>query len=430
MKIAAQKNGNNFTKKNHHLPLVGEAKAHSKSNSCSFELLSDPQDANSQRFKITILRLSGGEDVRTVLQWRRDLAKVLGGLNLTTAHAKVKIITTIMSGTPQTTFETKVQAMATAALNTAVAAIQPNPQNANAQGQQQQALVAAGIWPHLTDLMVTHSLAHAVQEMMPKKVLARVKREVRRDMRKPADMTIRDYFNHLQRINLLEVQQLPPFGADQVFKNDEIIDIMVYGIPKSWQREMDRQGFDPYSTTDPVDTVNFLEQIEAAEEFDSPNKVANGNSNGIAKKKSSSSSNTKKSGNDASSSSKKVYCDEHGWNYTHATAECKVLNGGGKKQKSGDYKKKSYGNKTWNRKADDATSSSKKDLAAFIKKSVAKGVRQEMNKIDKKRNKSDSSIEDDNEFDLNAFDKDIPGFNYKEMDKMKLESDDSDSVSV
>ena len=107
-------------------------------------------------------------------------------------------------------------------------------------------------------------------------------------------------------------------------------------------------------------------------------------------------------------------------------AECKVLNGGGKKQKSGDNKKKSFGNKTWNRKADEATSSSKKDLAAFIQKSVAKGIRHEINKIDKKRSNSESS--DEGEFDLNALEKDIQGFNYSEMDSLKIETDD-DSVS-
>ena len=427
MKIAAQKNGTTFSKKNHHLPLVGEAKAHTKSNSCSFELLSDPATATSQRFKMTILRLSGGEDVRTVLQWRRDLIKVLQGLNLTTPQAKVKIITTIMSGTPQTMFEAKIQNMCLAAMEAAILAVAADPQDATVQPRDRQAIRVAGLDVHLTDLMVTHSVAHTVQEMMPKKILARAKREVRRDMRKPSDMTIRDYYNHLQRINLLELHNLPPFGAGQIFANDDVIDILIYGIPKSWQREMDRQGFDPYTTTDPVDTVAFLEQIEAAEEFDAPAK-SNSNGNGNSKKKSSSSGSAKKTSNDdASSSSKKVFCKEHGWNFSHSTAECKVLNGGGKKQKSGDNKKKSFGNKTWNRKADEATSSSKKDLAAFIQKSVAKGIRHEINKIDKKRSNSDSS--DEGEFDLNALEKDIQGFNYSEMDSLKIETDD-DSVSV
>ena len=262
---------------------------------------------------------------------------------------------------------------------------------------------------------------------MPKKVLARAKREVRRDVREPSDVTIRDYYNHLQRINLLEVHNLPPFGAHQIFANDEIIDIMICGIPKSWQCEMDRQGFDPHTATDPVDTVSFLEQIEAAEEFDAPAR-SNNNGNSNSKKKSSSSGNAKKTSNDdASRSSKKAHCKEHGWNFSHSTAECKVLNGGGKKQKSGDYKKRSFGNKTWNRKADEATSSSKKDIAAFIKKSAAKGIRHEINKIDKKQNQSDSS--DEEGFDVNALEKDIQGFNYSEMDSLKIESDDN-AVSV
>ncbi len=425
MKIAVQKNSNTFSKKNHHLPLTGEAKAHSKSNSCSFELLSDPADADSQKFKMTILRLSGGEDVRTVLQWRRDLTKVLNGLNLASPMAQVKIITTIMSGTPQTTFEQKVNQLAQAAMIAAIVAVPIDPADVNARPAAQAALRAAGPDPHLTDVMVTHGVSHTVREMMPKKVLARAKREMRRDMRKPSDMTIRDYYNHLQRINLQEIHNLPPFGAHQIFGNDEIIDIMIYGIPKSWQREMDRQGFDPYDNADPTVTVSFLEQIEAAEEFDaSPKSNNNGNN---SKKKSTSSSGAKKSSNGESGSDKKKYCEEHGWNFSHTSAECKVLNGGGKKQKSGDYKKKSYGNKTWSRKADDSTSASKKDLAAFIKKSVEKGVRKEINKIDKKRSKSDSS--DEEEFDMNALEKDIQGFNYSEMDSLKIESDD-DSISV
>ena len=181
------------------------SEAHAKSNLCSFELLSDPANANSQRFKMTILRLSGGEDVRTVPQWRRDLTKVLQGLNLTTPQAKVKVITTIMSGTPP--FEAKVQNMASTALEAAILAVAVDSNDAAAQGAGRQPLRVAGLDPHLTDLMVTHSIAHVVQEMMPKKVLARAKREVRRDVREPSDVTIRDYYNHLQRINSLEVHK-------------------------------------------------------------------------------------------------------------------------------------------------------------------------------------------------------------------------------
>ena len=165
--------------------------------------------------------------------------------------------------------------------------------------------------------------------------------------------------------------------------------------------------------------VNFLEQIEAAEEFDtSPHDKT------VAKKKGSSVS-FKKKENDNSGSRNKKHCDEHGWNYTHTTAECKVINGGGKKPKTSGYQKKPYGNKSWNRnKSDESTGSSKKELAAFIKKTIKAGVQKELNATNKKRSKDDS----DDDLDLNAFEENIEDFNYKEMDDLKIDSDDEVSV--
>ena len=65
MKVALPKN-NYPAKRKNFLPLVGAAKQHTKNNSCTFELLSNPTDANSQKYKLTILRLIGGEDVCTI----------------------------------------------------------------------------------------------------------------------------------------------------------------------------------------------------------------------------------------------------------------------------------------------------------------------------------------------------------------------------
>ena len=416
MKLALPKN-NFAAKRKNFLPLTGAAKQHTKNNSCTFELLSDPRDATSQKYKLTILRLSGGEDVRTILEWRLDLIKVLSGLGCGPS-ASAKIICTILNGTPQTTFETMASQLAQQALEAAIAAVPDDPTDPTAKPTAQQALRDAGRDPHLTDLMVTHSVGHMVKEMMPKKILARVKRDMRRDTRKPSDMTIRDYYNHLMRMNILEIHNLPPFAPGQVFSNDEIIDIMTYGIPKSWQREMDRQGFDPYDTGNPIDLVNFLEQIEAAEEHDAPTKSTD---NGNSKKKNSSSKNSsKKKSNDASG--EKVFCKEHGWNFSHTTEECKVINGGGKKFKSNNGKKKSYGNKTWNRKSDDTTDTSKKELAALIQQSV----RAELNKLEKKR-KSDS---DDEEFDMAAIEAELEGFNYKDDGSVEASTNKDDEVTV
>ena len=52
-------------------------------------------------------------------------------------------------------------------------------------------------------------------------------------------------------MNMGELEMLPPFRADQVLSNDELLDIILYGTPKGWQKEMDRQG-----CRTPVDSNN------------------------------------------------------------------------------------------------------------------------------------------------------------------------------
>ena len=143
--------------------------------------------------------------------------------------------------------------------------------------------------PHITKQMVAAACLDMIAKAMPKKVLARVKRHMRRDVRKPADMTIRDFYQHIVRMNELEISALPPCALLQKFNTDELIDNILWGIPKSWQREMDRQGFDPYAvnaTTNVTDVtllIDFCEQIEAAEAHDvdkqtQVNKKKEGNS--------------------------------------------------------------------------------------------------------------------------------------------------------
>ena len=75
------------------------------------------------------------------------------------------------------------------------------------------------------------------------------------------------YLEYVFYINLEELPNLPPFNPNQSLSNDEIIEILLYGIPKSWQKEMSHQGFDPMSSTI-QELVNFMERIKEAEGFD------------------------------------------------------------------------------------------------------------------------------------------------------------------
>ena len=211
---------------------------------------------------------------------------------------------------------------------------------------------------------------------------------------------------------------LPPFRANQVLSNDKLLDIILYGTPKSWQKEMDRQGFDPLLHT-LNEVVDFMEQIEASEDFDASKN------NGQDKKKAP--SNKRKGGkmkDEDESIPRKKFCLLHGYG-THDSDDCKGLKQMVKHQKeeSNDKtdKKKGGSNKSWKRKANDFTTKNKKDLAAFVKKAVAKGIQKEL---------SNKKCKADKELDMNAIECDLKGFNYKDMDKLQIESDDDGNISV
>ena len=239
---------------------------------------------------------------------------------------------------------------------------------------------------------------------------------MRRDMRKPPEMKVRQYYQALTRINGSELLNLPPFNPNQNLSDDEMIDVLLFGTPKSWQAEMDRQGFDPVLSA-PSAVVEFMENIEAAEAATFKPTEKKLKTSGKGKK-----------GHDKSydKSEKKPtnYCKHHGYNWTHDTENCKVL-----KNKAGSGGSK---NKSWTRKADESKFSSKKELAALINKTVDKKVKKQLAAVGKKRKTADSDTEEDGEcFLLQELTKDLDGFNYEDMEKLSLDDGSvTDKVSV
>ena len=166
------------------------------------------------------------------------------------------------------------------------------------------------------------------------------------------------------------------------------------------------------------EVVDFMENIESVEETPFE-KVKSSNKEKDSKKKDSKGNKKKPS----------FYCKEHGPNYTHDTKDCKVL--ANKPAGSNSDKKKPFGNKTWTRKAEESTTFTKKELAVLVQKAAKKEIQKhtkDLNSVSKKRKSNDSSDseEEDNKdcFLLDTITKDIDGFNYEEMDDLKIEDDD------
>ena len=99
------------------LPLVPEATMQlTKDNSVLMMIATDPANMNTTpKYKLSVLILKGGESVCAVLQWKRDVIKVLHGMAITTGANQYLMVQSLMVDTLLTLFETKAGELAAAA---------------------------------------------------------------------------------------------------------------------------------------------------------------------------------------------------------------------------------------------------------------------------------------------------------------------------
>ncbi len=400
----------------------------SKENIRTFDLYSNPADNTSAKYKSAIRVLQGTESLRTTIKWRKDAERILTGLALANAVNKVQILKELLRGTSLTQFETAIDSHAR--MNREATAIVAEETSA-ANGDDDAAQAAAGLAvrqsalsTHYDNNSILAGYDAVVHHVAPSKVLTKIKRDLRRHTRKPRDMKVREFLIRLLHINREEIPYLPTYDgrAPTPLQDDEVIDIIINAVPKSWMREMDRQGNDP-DVMSPGAFVKALENIETAEENLPDDNAAKGN--GKSKK-------LAKTGNGGG----QKYCALHGKG-SHTTDECKSMQAQVKKMKSSNYKsdgnKKPYGNKTWTKKAEDSKYKSKKELNAMTKK--LKKLTKEVNSLtaDKKRKADDSSSDEAElhaiEQELNALD--MNGFDIDDLKQsLKASGEIDDEMSV
>lgn len=369
------------------LPLVRDPalEALDKTNSKAFDLRVDPNQ-NGPTHRVHARALKGDEAPRQVLQWHRTTNEVIRGLSIDAWEPAQKLVLSLIDGVHRDTFNNGLTTLATMRMDERRQAALRAVGRTDAERRQAAADIdAAGVnddanreFDHIEE-----ALRFVILDGIPKSALQKVKRFLRRDCRKPSDMTIREYYQHLTYINREEIPLLPtsrPNPEHNRFADDELIDIILCATPKSWQREMEKQGFDPIEKTS-SEVVTFMERIEASEDIAVPAKAKN-NSNGSKKSKTSSSKH---------GGGKKI-CLIHGEG-NHTSDECRTLQAKAKEAKG-----------SWERKAKSAKNS--KEVAAFIKKSVAKGVKEQLKKREREANNVETTNDDLADIDFENLDVD------------------------
>ena len=392
-------------------------------HSTQFLLSSRPavaDQSNVAKFKTKCRILQGEENVQQLVNWYRQACKVLHGLNITDNYGDaVPVLETMLNGTPLTLFKDSLVSSLEEARETRRQAIDGADVNALAALEAEELNIPEN--QHWNQ--VDRALRHMLTELMPRRALAKIKRYIRRECRKPSDMLVRKYYQRVLRLNVEILPNLPPFEANQQLGMDEILDIVLFGTPKSWQTEMERQGFDPLDHTI-GEVVDFMERIEATENHDKNSKTVPNKTAKTGKKKS---PNHSSQGNGNGKGD--YHCSHHGDNKTHNSDQCFVLHP--------ELKKKGNKNKSWSRKASESKSD-QKELMAFVKKQVAsslkKTVKEELAAFSKKKASKRKSVDcDSSDDDLNAFDR-VQDLDYKTFEKLVIDDkfceDESDDISV
>jgi hypothetical protein len=175
------------------------------------------------------------------------------------------------------------------------------------------------------------SLNALAAHIFPQRALRTQKRYMRRFMRKKPDISIRTYVARVNEINAM-LDEFPPHFANQALPEDEILDILEFGIPATWQKIMTVQGFDPQAHTI-QEFVEFCERLEFTEDTytatrdtntGTRSKTGQNDQSTGALLHAKSSARGEKRKRESREDEREKWCDLHHKN-THNTADCKVV---------------------------------------------------------------------------------------------------------
>ena len=265
-----------------------------KGDYLTYKLRNDPADPQSPGYELTIPYFRDGTPEQ-FLRFRKNLNKVFAGQNVTDGPGMFTIGRRLMDGDALSHFENFVTAEAlTQTVNN-----------------------------------FTRAMEAVGKHVFPAQAAKLQKRYLRRFVRKPIGMSSRMFVARVQELN-----NYLPFFPSQVpgepisrLDDDEIIDLMEFGVPRSWQKKMEEHNFDSTNTTI-GEFLAFCERMERIEQMDNAKSGGGGRPDQGGGRAGKSDVNRKRKADVAAHKSKgdkNLFCLYHGENNTHSTDECYLV---------------------------------------------------------------------------------------------------------
>ena len=191
---------------------------------------------------------------------------------------------------------------------------------------------------------------------------------MRRYMRKPKDMTTREYIARVNEINGY-LNYFPPYNEDQGLATDELLDLLEFAVPNTWQKQFWLQGFDPieHSVTE---FTQFCERLEFTETLHAETHAVKKRPRANQDLKGRNSNSKQRIADNAQSGGKSNKWCEYHQTSTHNTGECKVLLAQARKMRGAWNNRSERGNNQAR-----AESNNDEQLNTMVSKAVNKALK-------------------------------------------------------
>jgi hypothetical protein len=365
-------------------------------NYVSFKLRAVPADPDSQLYSLSVPYYVTGTPEQWIL-FRKNLDKILIGQHITTGPPTYAMTRRILEGAALAKFDDATTSRGTETME------------------------------HFSQV-----LDDMGNYVFPRRALQLEKRYMRRYMRKPRNLKMREYMARVEELNN-DLGYFPSFMQGSRLVEDELLDIYEFGVPATWQKRFLLHGFDPLEHTK-QEFLEFCERLEATEDIfedyhGAKRKAYQNDRSKVKEGKRALANRPSGYARNQNGNKSMKFCRLHGQQQSHTTGDCKVLLDQADKMKATwktqpqQYQKKRY-NANFNKRTSFQKPSGEHDnkkrdfnsveeVNSQIEKRVEKRFQEQLDHFMASVSKSDSPIKDDS--------LELENFNYNDQEMSDIE---------